>query len=74
MQKVIAKVIDGTRLMDYACVSSDDQNIDMQIDALEPAGCEIIYKDGGISGANTVPPWRGRSKTSSPMIHSCSGS
>ena len=55
MQKVIAKVIDGTPLIGYARVSSDDQNIDMQIDALERAGCEIIYKDGSISGVKYRP-------------------
>jgi predicted site-specific integrase-resolvase len=44
LQKVTAKVIDGTRLIGYARVSSDDQNLDMQIDALERAGCEVIYK------------------------------
>jgi predicted site-specific integrase-resolvase len=33
LQKVTAKIIDGTRLIGYARVSSDDQNIDMQIEA-----------------------------------------
>jgi DNA invertase Pin-like site-specific DNA recombinase len=55
LQKVTAKVIDGTRLIGYARVSSDDQNLDMQIDALERAECEIIYKDGGISGVKHRP-------------------
>ena len=55
LQKVIAKVIDGTRLIGYARVSSDDQNLNMQIDALERAGCEVIYKDGGISGVKHRP-------------------
>ena len=55
MQKVTAKVIDGTRLIGYARVSSDDQNLNMQIDALERAGCEVIYKDGGISGVKHRP-------------------
>jgi DNA invertase Pin-like site-specific DNA recombinase len=55
LQKVTAKVFDGTRLIGYARVSSDDQNLDMQIDALERAGCEVIYKDGGISGVKHRP-------------------
>lgn len=50
-----AKVIDGKRLIGYARVSSDDQNIDMQIDALERAGCETIYKDDGVSGVKHRP-------------------
>jgi DNA invertase Pin-like site-specific DNA recombinase len=55
LQKVSAKVIDGKRLIGYARVSSDDQNIDMQIDALERAGCETIYKDDGVSGVKHRP-------------------
>lgn len=50
-----AKVIDGKRLIGYARVSSDDQNIDMQIDALERVGCEVIYKDDGVSGVKNRP-------------------
>ncbi len=34
----------------YARVSTDEQNLDLQIDALEKAGCEKIYRDVGISG------------------------
>jgi hypothetical protein len=42
LQKVTAKVIDGTRLIGYARAFSDDQSIDMQINALERAKCEVI--------------------------------
>ena len=34
----------------YARVSTDEQNLDLQIEALTTAGCEAIYTDEGISG------------------------
>ncbi len=34
----------------YARVSTDDQSLDLQIDALTISGCDTIYKDHGISG------------------------
>lgn len=58
LQKVPAKVIDGKLKIGYARVSSDDQNIEMQIDDLERAGCETIYKDDGVSGVKHRPALR----------------
>jgi DNA invertase Pin-like site-specific DNA recombinase len=37
----------------YARVSTDDQNTDMQLEALERAGCKKVFRDDGLSGATT---------------------
>src|SRR5690554_1519256 len=39
----------------YARVSTDDQHLDLQRDALEQAGCAVIYEEA-ISGKNTARP------------------
>ena len=40
----------------YARVSSADQSLDLQIDALERAGCDRIFRDHGISGTASNRP------------------
>ncbi|MCC5993790.1 MAG: recombinase family protein [Rhodobacteraceae bacterium] len=40
----------------YARVSTEDQCLDLQLSALEKAGCSMIYKDHGISGATMERP------------------
>lgn len=37
-------------------MSTDEQNLDLQIQALKCAGCELIYTDSGISGSVRARP------------------
>jgi DNA invertase Pin-like site-specific DNA recombinase len=44
----------------YVRVSTDDQNPDLQLTALNKAGCRQIFKDEGVSGATAHRPALGR--------------
>lgn len=43
-------------MIGYARVSTDDQNLALQVQALEREGCDRIYTDQGISGASMSRP------------------
>jgi len=43
-------------LIGYARVSREDQNLDLQVDALKTAGCIRIFTDHGLSGVMTRRP------------------
>ncbi len=43
-------------MIGYARVSTEDQNVNLQVDALERAGCERIFTDTGFSGSLTSRP------------------
>jgi len=43
-------------LIGYARVSTDEQNLDLQVDALHQAGCERIFCDRGFSGVLRTRP------------------
>ena len=42
-------------LVGYARVSTEDQKLDLQVDALKGAGCEKLYSDQ-VSGASKLKP------------------
>lgn len=55
-----------TRRIGYARVSTADQRLDLQMDALRAAGCDLIFKDK-ISGASSKRPGLARAlKTLQP--------
>ncbi|MGZ2747971.1 recombinase family protein [Burkholderia stagnalis] len=43
-------------IIGYARVSTDEQNLQLQIDALTRAGCHTIFSDQGVSGADFCRP------------------
>ncbi len=36
----------------YARISTEEQNLDLQLDALNDAGCDTLFTDEGMSGAS----------------------
>ncbi|MEO1018071.1 MAG: recombinase family protein [Pseudomonadota bacterium] len=44
------------RKLGYARVSTKDQKLRMQLDALNAVGCERVFKDPGVSGAKASRP------------------
>ncbi len=40
----------------YARVSTNEQNPDLQVNALREAGCDLVYVDEGVSGSTTQRP------------------
>jgi DNA invertase Pin-like site-specific DNA recombinase len=46
----------GPNKIGYARVSTSDQNLDLQIRALEKAGCSVIYRDEGVSAVANERP------------------
>jgi len=40
----------------YARVSTEEQNLDLQLDALSDIGCDEIYEDKGVSGTARTRP------------------
>lgn len=43
-------------IVGYARVSTEDQNLDLQVQALEAQGCVNIYQDHGVSGSCHTRP------------------
>ena len=51
----------------YARVSTDEQNLDLQIDALTRAGCDMIFRDEGVSAvAKSRPQFTAALETLNP--------
>ena len=51
-----ATISEGGRKLGYARVSTQEQNLRMQCDALLAAGCELLFDDQGVSGKQEHRP------------------
>jgi len=51
-----AMISEGGRKLGYARVSTQEQNLRMQCDALLAAGCELLFDDQGVSGKHEHRP------------------
>ncbi len=49
-------VQNGIMKIGYARVSTEEQNLDLQIEALQGAGCDAIFEDKGIAGTAIERP------------------
>ncbi|VVE82968.1 recombinase family protein [Pandoraea sputorum] len=50
-------------MIGYARVSTEDQNLDLQIQALKRLGCDKVFTDHGVSGSATSRPGLERAMT-----------
>ena len=64
----------GGLLVGYARVSSEDQNLDLQRDALTEAGCERTFTDVASGAKDDRAGWRRPSPSSARAIPWSSGS
>lgn len=51
----VCGVSDARRLIGYARVSTGEQSLDLQLDALKTAGCERVFKEKASATRSTLP-------------------
>ena len=64
----------GGMLVGYARVSTGDQNLALQKDALKKAGCERLFTDIASGAKDNAPAWPKRSPSFGRATPSPSGS